>query len=318
MAEPRTEALHRNAEGLDIQAPDTILSSLANAQIEAAKAVRDAIPAIAAAAEIIAGRLNGGGKLAYAAAGSSGLMALADALELPGTFGIKRERIVILIAGGDEAFKTLAGGPEDDTDEASAAVAGAGIGKGDCLIAISASGSTPYAVQALKDARGRGAATIAIANNKDTPLLKLADVAILLETPPEVIAGSTRMGAGTAQKIALNMLSTLTAIHLGHVHDGYMVNLTADNIKLRDRAARIVAAISGHDRQDAARLLEESGGVVKTAILLAAGAANADVAEKILERTGQKLRPALSAIEGNKGAKAPVLKTEPEKGQQGD
>lgn len=318
MAEPRTEALHRNAEGLDIQAPDIILSSLANAQIEAAKAVRDAIPAIAAAAEIIAGRLNGGGKLAYAAAGSSGLMALADALELPGTFGIKRERIVILIAGGDEAFKTLAGGPEDDTDEASAAVAGAGIGKGDCLIAISASGSTPYAVQALKDARDRGAATIAIANNKDTPLLRLADVAILLETPPEVIAGSTRMGAGTAQKIALNMLSTLTAIHLGHVHDGYMVNLTADNIKLRDRAARIVAAISGHDRQDAARLLEQSGGVVKTAILLAAGAANADVAEKILERTGQKLRPALSAIEGNKGAKASVLKTEPEKGQQGD
>ncbi|MBA1139864.1 N-acetylmuramic acid 6-phosphate etherase [Mesorhizobium neociceri] len=318
MAEPRTEALHRNAEGLDIQAPDTILSSLVNAQIEAAKAVRDAIPAIAAAAEIIAGRLNGGGKLAYAAAGSSGLMALADALELPGTFGIKRERIVILIAGGDEAFKTLAGGPEDDTDEASAAVAGAGIGKSDCLIAISASGSTPYAVQALKDARGRGAATIAIANNRDTPLLNLADVAILLETPPEVIAGSTRMGAGTAQKIALNMLSTLTAIHLGHVHDGYMVNLTADNIKLRDRAARIVAAISGHDRQDAARLLEASDGVVKTAILLAAGAANADVAEKILEGTGQKLRPALSAIEGNKGAKAPVLKTEPEKGQQGD
>ncbi|MGX5841749.1 N-acetylmuramic acid 6-phosphate etherase [Mesorhizobium sp. ArgA1] len=318
MAEPRTEALHRNAEGLDIQAPDTILSSLVNAQIEAAKAVRDAIPAIAAAAELIAGRLNGGGKLAYAAAGSSGLMALADALELPGTFGIKRERIVILIAGGDEAFKTLAGGPEDDTDEASAAIAGAGIGKGDCLIAISASGSTPYAVQALKDARSRGAATIAIANNKNTPLFKLADVAILLETPPEVIAGSTRMGAGTAQKIALNMLSTLTAIHLGHVHDGYMVNLTADNIKLRDRAARIVAAISGHDRQDAARLLEASGGVVKTAILLAAGAANADVAEKILERTGQKLRPALSAIEGNKGAKAPVLKTEPEKGQQGD
>ena len=143
MAEPRTEALHSNAEGLDIQAPDAILSSLVNAQIEAARAVRDAIPAIAAAAEIIAARLNSGGKLAYAAAGSSGLMALADALELPGTFGIKRERIVILIAGGDDAFKTLAGGPEDDTDEASAAIAGAGIGKSDCLIAISASGSTP-------------------------------------------------------------------------------------------------------------------------------------------------------------------------------
>ncbi|RWO54293.1 N-acetylmuramic acid 6-phosphate etherase [Mesorhizobium sp.] len=318
MAETRTEALHQNAEGLDIQAPDAILSCLANAQIEAAKAVRGAVPAIAKAAEIIASRLNSGGKLAYAAAGSSGLMALADALELPGTFGIQRDRIATLIAGGDDAFKALAGGPEDDTDEASAAVAAAGIGEGDCLIAVSASGSTPYAVRALEEARARGAATIAIANNKNAPLLRLADIAILLETPPELIAGSTRMGAGTAQKIALNMLSTLAAIHLGHVHDGYMVNLMADNIKLRDRAARIVAAISGRDRDDAARLLEISGGAVKTAILLAAGAASADAAQKMLEGTGQKLRPALSAIEGNMRQKASVLKTEPEKGQQGD
>ncbi|TIT79420.1 MAG: N-acetylmuramic acid 6-phosphate etherase, partial [Mesorhizobium sp.] len=139
------------------------------------------------------------------------------------------------------------------------------------------------------------------ANNRGAPLFGEADVAILLETPPELIAGSTRMGAGTAQKIALNMLSTLAAVHLGHVHDGYMVNLTADNIKLRDRAVRMVAAITGRGRDEAARLLEESGGMVKTAILLAAGAANADAAEKILEGTGQKLRPALSAIEGSKG-----------------
>jgi len=301
MAETRTEALHQNAEGLDVQAPEAILASLANAQIEAAKAVHGAIPAIAAAAELIAKQLKSGGRLAYAAAGSSGLMAVADALELPGTFGIARDRIAILIAGGDEAFRTLAGGPEDDTEEASAAIAAADIGTGDCLIAISASGSTPYAVQALQDARRRGAATIAIANNRGAKLFKQADVAILLETPPELIAGSTRMGAGTAQKIALNMLSTLTAIHLGHVHDGYMVNLTADNIKLRERAVRMVAAISGKSRDDAARLLEESGGGVKTAILLAAGAASADAAEKILEGTGQKLRPALSAIEGSKG-----------------
>ena len=301
MAETRTEALHQNAEGLDVQAPEAVLTFLANAQIEAAKAVHGAIPAIAEAAELIARQLKSGGRLAYAAAGSSGLMAVADALELPGTFGIARDRIAMLIAGGDEAFHTLAGGPEDDIDEAAAAVAGANIGKGDCLIAISASGSTPYAVQAIGDARRRGAATIAIANNKGARLFDQADVAVLLETPPELIAGSTRMGAGTAQKIALNMLSTLAAIHLGHVHDGYMVNLTADNIKLRDRAVRMVAAISGRNREDAARLLEESGGVVKTAILLAAGAANADAAEKILEGTGQKLRPALSAIEGSKG-----------------
>jgi N-acetylmuramic acid 6-phosphate etherase len=259
-----------------------------------------AIPAIADAARIVAGTLERGGRLAYAAAGSSGLMALADALELPGTYGLSRERIAILIAGGDDAFKTLAGGPEDDTEEAASAVAGAGIGRGDCLISISASGSTPYAVQAIRTAKERGAATIAIANNAGTPLLSLADVAILLETPPEVIAGSTRMGAGTAQKIALNMLSTLAAVHLGHVHDGYMVNLVADNRKLRDRAARIVAAISGRDTEEATRLLEQSDGAVKVAILLAAGADNAAAATKILEGTGQKLRPALSAIEGSR------------------
>jgi N-acetylmuramic acid 6-phosphate etherase len=296
MAETRTEALHQNAEGLDIQAPDAILSYLADAQIEAATVVRQAIPSIARAAEIIAGRLNSGGKLAYAAAGSSGLMALADALELPGTFGIHRDRIAILIAGGDDAFRTLAGGPEDDTEEATAAVATAGLGKGDCLIAISASGTTPYAVRAIEEAASRGAATIGIANNRDSVLLRQAQTAILLETPPELIAGSTRMGAGTAQKIALNMLSTLTAVHLGHVHDGYMVNLMADNIKLRDRAARIVAAVSGRGTDEAARLLEKSGGAVKTAILLAAGADSADAAQKILEEAGQKLRPALSAL----------------------
>jgi N-acetylmuramic acid 6-phosphate etherase len=300
MAETRTEALHQNAGGLDTQAPDAILSALVNAQVEAASAVRNAIPAIATAAEIVAEKLRGGGKLAYAAAGSSGLMALADALELPGTFGIERDRIAILIAGGDEAFKTLAGGPEDDTEEAAQAVDGAALGAKDCLIAISASGTTPYAVRALEEANRRGVATIAIANNHGARLLNLADVAILLETPPEVIAGSTRMGAGTAQKIALNMLSTLAAIHLGHVHDGYMVNLHADNSKLRDRAARIVAAITGRNMKEAARLLDQSGGAVKVAVLLAAGADSAGAAEKILEGTGQKLRPALSAIEGNR------------------
>jgi N-acetylmuramic acid 6-phosphate etherase len=264
--------------------------------------VREAIPAIAAASALISERLKSGGRLVYAAAGSSGLMAVADALELPGTFGIKRDRIVILIAGGDEAFHNLAGGPEDDEEEAVAGIAGAGVTSADCVIALSASGSTPYAVRALRDARQRGAATIAIANNGDTPLLNAADVAILLKTPPEVIAGSTRMGAGTAQKIALNMMSTLAAVHLGHVHDGYMVNLFADNAKLRDRAARIVTAITGLDRDAADRSLEQSGGAVKTAILLAAGAESVDAAEGILEKTGQKLRPALSAIRGEQGA----------------
>jgi N-acetylmuramic acid 6-phosphate etherase len=305
MPQTRTEAQHRHAEGLDIQAPASVLSALAEGQIEAAQAVRAAIPAIAAAAELVAPRLKAGGRLVYAAAGSSGLMALADALELPGTYGIARDRVVVLLAGGEEALRNLAGAPEDDRAEAVRAVVSAAVGPRDCVIAVSASGSTPYALAALEEARRRGAATVALANNAGTPLLDGADVAVLLETPPEVIAGSTRMGAGTAQKIALNMLSTLVAVHLGHVHDGYMVNLVADNAKLRGRAQRIVAAVTGSRPDEAARLLEKSGGAVKTAILLAAGAADAEAARKLLDGTGQKLRPALSAIRGEAGAESP-------------
>jgi N-acetylmuramic acid 6-phosphate etherase len=281
MAQKRTEALHERAGGLDEQPPATVLGILVDAQIEAAKS---------------------GGRLAYAAAGSSGLMALADALELPGTYGISRERIVVLFAGGAAALQDMAGAPEDDAAGAAREVQDAGLGKGDCLIAVSASGSTPYAVGALEEAARRGAKTIAIASNAGSPLLELADAPILLATPPEVIAGSTRMGAGTAQKIALNMLSTLAAIHLGHVHDGYMVNLHADNMKLQGRAARIVAAVAGCDEKAALAALEKTGGKVKPAVLIAAGAADAKAAEELLDRTGRRLRPALlklGALEGS-------------------
>jgi N-acetylmuramic acid 6-phosphate etherase len=300
MAEKRTEALHEHAGGLDQQPPAVVLGFLADAQVEAAQSVRGAIASIADAAKIVAETLGAGGRLAYAAAGSSGLMALADALELPGTYGIPRHRIVVLFAGGAAALQDMAGAPEDDAAQAAREVIDAGLGKGDCLIAVSASGSTPYAVGALREAARLGAKTISIANNAGSPLLELADVPVQISTPPEVIAGSTRMGAGTAQKIALNMLSTLAAIHLGHVHDGYMVNLYADNAKLRGRAARIVAAIAGCDEKAAHAALEKTGGEVKPAILLAAGAADVKTAKELLDRTGRRLRPALSKLEGSR------------------
>jgi N-acetylmuramic acid 6-phosphate etherase len=303
MAQKRTEALHEHAGGLDEQPPATVLGFLVDAQVEAAKTVRDAIGQIEHAAAIVAETLAGGGRLAYAAAGSSGLMALADALELPGTYGIPRQRIVILFAGGAAALHDMAGAPEDDAAGAAREVADAGLGKGDCLIAVSASGSTPYAMGALEEAARRGAKTIAIANNAGSPLLERAEAPILLATPPEIIAGSTRMGAGTAQKIALNMLSTLAAIHLGHVHDGYMVNLFADNIKLRGRAARIVAAVAGCDDKTAAQALEKTDGEVKPAILLAAGAADMKTAQELLDGTGRRLRPALSKLEALEGSR---------------
>ena len=299
MVATRTEQVHRHAAGLDVQSPETILRHLANGQIEAASAVASAIPAITAAGTLAADTLRSGGRLAYAAAGSSGLMAIADALELPGTFGIPRERIELLLAEGKDNLFALPAAPEDDEARAARDVANAHLGKGDCLIALSASGTTPYAVAALRAAKAAGAQTVGIANNEGAPLLTAADVAVLLPTPPELIAGSTRLGAATAQKIALNMMSTLAAIRLGHVLDGYMVNLEADNRKLRARAARIVSAIAGVGEAEAAEHLETSGGAVKPAALLAAGAGDLDTAEALLASADQNLRQALAQLNGS-------------------
>jgi N-acetylmuramic acid 6-phosphate etherase len=298
----RTEELHVRAHGLDARPPLGILETLARAQMEAASAVTEALPAIAAAAELAAARLAAGGRLVYAAAGSSGLMAMADGLELPGTFGIPPEKVVILFAGGAASLRNLAGGPEDDGGLAERDLAEAGISPADCVVGVSASGTTPYTLAALAEARRRGAAVIAIANNPGAPLFASANAAVLLPTPPEVIAGSTRMGAGTAQKIALNLFSTLLAIHLGHVHDGYMVDVRPDNAKLRARAAGMVAAIAGCRSTEAERLLEQARGSVKTAVVMAAGAADVAAANRILESAGRRLRPALSMIEGSPGS----------------
>ncbi|MFI0844590.1 N-acetylmuramic acid 6-phosphate etherase [Mesorhizobium sp. IMUNJ 23232] len=297
MALTGTEAVNAKAKGLDLQPPAAILRLLADAQVEAAKSVQAAIAEIAQSAELAAQRLAAGGRLFYAAAGSSALMALADALELPGTYGIPHERVVVLIAGGRQAFVDLPGAPEDDAAQAAKEVTDNGLNAGDCLIALSASGTTPYALGALEEASKRGGATIGVANNAGTPLVTRADVGIVLATPPEIVAGSTRMGAGTAQKIALNMFSTLVAVHLGHVHDGYMVNLRVDNMKLRKRAARIVSAIAGCSEEEAAGFLEKAGGSVKIAVLLAAGAKNVAAADELLEGTDHKLRPALASLE---------------------
>ena len=300
MPSTNTEAQNGFAVGLDLKPPQEILAILHAAQVAAAEGVKKAIPQIEKAAAIVARKLATGGRLVYAAAGSSGLMALADGLELPGTFGIANHRITVLLAGGKESLSDLAGGPEDDAAQAKHDVRSAGLGNGDCLISLSASGTTPYAVSAVRMAIELGATTIGIANNEATELLHQADAPILLQTPAEIIAGSTRMGAATAQKIALNMISTLAAIHLGHVQDGHMVNVHADNIKLKHRARGIVSAITGCSADEAAHYLEKAGGSVKMAILLGAGAKDVSHATQLLESTEQKLRPALSTIEGTK------------------
>jgi len=295
MASRGTEALNEKARGLDTRVPGDVLSLLSSAQQEAARAVDAAHDAISRASELAAGSIAAGKRLIYAGAGSSGLMAMADALELPGTYGIPNEQIVILLAGGVADLLDLKGAPEDNIDQAKIDAERA-IAAGDCVISISASGSTPYALAVAEVAKAKGARLIAIANNAGARLFDGADVGILLETPPEMVSGSTRMGAGTAQKIALNMFSTLMAIRLGHVHDGYMVNLRADNRKLLVRAARIVSEISGLEIESAERLVDAASGSVKTAILLAAGAEDKSSAETMLRESGQNVRRALGMI----------------------
>jgi len=295
MPQRRTEQQHRAAIGLQALPAAQALTHLIDAQLAAAAAVRAALPQIEAAAALAARVIAAGDKLGYGGAGSSGLMALADGLELAGSFGIAPERMPILLAGGASSLLRLNGAVEDDAGLARADLAAAGLGRGDALICVSASGATPYTLALAAAARARGVALIAVANVAGAVLLKEAEVAILLDTGPEVIAGSTRMGAATAQKIALNLISTLMAIRLGHVHDGYMVNLSADNAKLRDRACRIVARLTGSDEARAATALAQAGGDVKTAVLIAAGAHDRAAAARLLQASHGQLGPALAA-----------------------
>lgn len=292
-----TETTHELAPGLDLRAPQEIVALLAEAQVRAAAAVGDAVGAIAVAARLAADALRAGGRLVYAGAGSSGLQALTDALELPGTFGFRRAQLAVLFAGAPATLTDLAGGVEDDGALGRADVRAAHVAAPDCLIAVSASGSTPYTLAVLDEARRRGAATIAIANNAAAPLLAAADAPIFLATGAEIVAGSTRMGAGTAQKVALNSLSTLIAVHLGEIMDGEMVNLQADNAKLLQRAAGIVGRLGRTDAATAAACLETAQGSVKHAILLAAGARNFTEAEDYLKADGMHLRAALQRMQ---------------------
>lgn len=294
MPTPATEALHPEAKGLDARALPDIAGLLLSGQQAALAAVMDTLDDIARGAEVMARSIRAGGRLVYVAAGSSGLMALADAAELEATFGIPADRIVLHIAGGIPLGPHMPGATEDDA--AAASRAASDIRSDDTVIALSASGTTPYPLAFLEESRARGARAIAIANNAGTPLLHAADVAILLATPPEVISGSTRMGAGTAQKAALNMMSTLMGIALGHVHDGMMVNVRADNAKLVRRATGMVARIAGVSEARAAACLETARGEVKPAVLLAAGAAPDRVPALLAEHAGN-LRDALAHME---------------------
>lgn len=291
MALSATEHLHPAASGLDTLPEIAVLAHLWTAQAAALQVVGQALPQIAQGAALMAAALQGQGRLIYAGAGSSALMAVSDGLELGGTFGVPAERVLLRMAGGLPVDARMPGDTEDDAQDGTRAAAG--IGAGDVVIAVAASGRTPYALAVAKAARAQGAQVIAVANVAGAALFEHADVAICLATPPEVIAGSTRMGAGTAQKVALNMMSTLMGIKLGQVHDGMMVGLVADNEKLRGRAAGMVAQIAGVAAETALQALHAAEGAVKPAVLIALGQAP-DAARDLLRETNGNLRAAIA------------------------
>ena len=286
----RTEAQTPRYRGLDAWPPREILEALLERQFSALAAVRAALPAIEAAALAARDRLRGGGRLAYAGAGTSGRLALLDAVELYPTFGWPKERTLVFLAGGERAaFEAV---EEAEDDEAAGRAAGSRLGAQDVLVGVSASGRTPFVLGAVEAARERGALTLGVANNPGSPLLQAAEHPVLLDTGPEVIAGSTRLAAGTAQKVALNLFSTLVMTLLGGVYDNLMVGVVPTNEKLRRRAAEIVARIAGVDEEAAKRALRRADYEVKTAVLVARGLSPEEARARLLE-AGGRLREAL-------------------------
>ena len=232
------------------------------------EAVENALPMIARAVEIIAVRLKKGGRLFYLGAGTSGRLGVLDAVECPPTFGVEPELVQGVIAGGINAIFRAQEGAEDSLSLAEEDLTARGFGASDVLCGIAASGRTPYVIGGLMYARSRGAATIAVACTPDSPVAALADVAITAVTGSEVITGSTRLKAGTAQKLILNMLSTGAMIRLGKVYGNLMVDVKSSNAKLKERARRIVMEATGKSRSEAIEALEQACGSAKLAIVM--------------------------------------------------
>ncbi|WP_439562777.1 N-acetylmuramic acid 6-phosphate etherase [Roseinatronobacter sp.] len=272
----------------------TALRTIWESQMAAIACIGPALPALAALVDAALPRLRAGGRLVYAGAGTSIRIAVQDGTELGPTFNWPDARTHYLIAGGEAALKLGIEGAEDDADDARDQVARAGIDARDVVIGIAASGRTPFTVAAITAARAAGALTVGIACNGDTPLLDAAEHAVVTETGAEVVAGSTRMKAGTAQKVVLNMISTQIMVRLGHVHDGLMVDMRPQNIKLRGRAQAMVQRIADVPAQAATAALEACNWRVKPAVLVAMGA-TPDNADDTLARAGGILRDAMAA-----------------------
>jgi N-acetylmuramic acid 6-phosphate etherase len=274
--------------------PTFDMLALINAEDQkVALVVRDELPSIGDAVDAITVRMQRSGRLIYIGAGTSGRLGVLDASECPPTFGTPSELVVGLIAGGPAALTEAIEGAEDDREGGAGEIANLDVNENDCVIGIAASGRTPYAIGGLQEAKKRGALTVSIACNRPSPLGELAEISIALVVGPEVVSGSTRLKAGTAQKMVLNMISTAVMIRLGKTYSNLMVDVQPTNVKLRQRARRIVAEATGLELQRATEILSACNGEVKTAIVAILAGVSPEIARIRLQETGGYVRKAI-------------------------
>ena len=290
-----TEQVDDRFSDLDSASVADIATLMNDADAEVPAAVRRALPQIVPAIEAVTERLAAGGRLVYIGAGSAGRMGVLDAAECPPTFSTPPGQVIAIMAGGDDAIMTAVEGAEDDLEAGRAVVAEHAITAADAVVGIAASGRTPFVLAAVRAARERGALTVGISCNRDTPLSAESQWPIEVRVGPEVLAGSTRLKAGTAQKLVLNMISTVAMVRLGKTFGNLMVDLRVTNAKLHDRALRIVERVTGVTRAEADAALRAAGMDVKVAILLLSRVSTVDEAHHRLAAHAGRLREALEA-----------------------
>ncbi len=289
----RTEERNPRSVGMDEKSSEEILRIINAEDRTVPEAVAEAIPEIAEAVEAITETVRAGGRVFFLGAGSSGRLGVLEASEVPPTFGVSSDLFKAFVSGGTGGVFGSVEASEDDDTSGGRALVEHDFGMKDLLVAISASGRTPFALGAMREAKSLGARIVAIINNRGSAMGELADVSIVADTGPEVVSGSTRMKAGTAQKMVLNMLTTAAMTRLGRVHDGYMIGVQASNVKLRGRAARIVGEIAGVAPEEAMGALEEANWDLKVAVVMIKSKMERKEAEKALADAGGVLRRAL-------------------------
>jgi N-acetylmuramic acid 6-phosphate etherase len=291
----KTEQRNPRTRGLDRNSTLGILRLLNGEDARVALAVRRELPKIARAVDAIVTSFRSGGRLFYVGAGTSGRLAVLDAAECPPTFGTSPKMVQALIAGGSQAVQGAVEGAEDSAKNGARDLRKAGVKRGDLVVGLAASGTTPYVIGAMQFARKHGAVTVGVTSNSQSPLARAADIAIAPVTGPEAISGSTRLKAGTAQKMVLNLLSTASMVRLGRVYENWMVYVALTNQKLRQRGARILQEASGATVSTVEQVLRQSQHNLPVALVMLKTGANAREARQRLQQSGGNVRQALEA-----------------------